>query len=95
MYKMMPKYIQKVSYIQQKMTKKQELENACAYINTMCVYQTFATFWFKRTQNSKTSSFLKLGSQTSSRVLISDKYIKVKSQVHGKHRFLTKEIYIF
>ena len=35
MYKMMQKYIQKVSYIQQKMTKKQELENACAYINTV------------------------------------------------------------
>ena len=35
MYKMMQKYIQKVSYIQQKMSKKQELENACAYINTM------------------------------------------------------------
>ena len=33
MYKMMQKYIQKVSYIQQKMTKKQELENSCAYIN--------------------------------------------------------------
>ena len=45
MYKMMQKYIQKVSYIQQKMTKKQELENACAYINTVYQFLCDTSSW--------------------------------------------------